>query len=125
MFIICAGADFFKGVLSLSPEPRENDLPETLSRLTSLNLNLTYCKNERMKSQNARKETSPMRKHRMLVSLAMAGILLFVVAAAKAEEGPIYPIGEITIDTSRNHKVIFDAAGFSLRLHRLKTCATI
>ena len=34
-----------------------------------------------------------MRKHRMLLSLVMAGILLFVVAAAKAEEGPIYPIG--------------------------------
>ena len=38
-----------------------------------------------------------MRKHRMLVCLVMAGILLFAVAAAKAEEGPIYPIGEVTI----------------------------
>jgi len=42
-----------------------------------------------------------MGKHRMLVSLAMAGILLFVVAAAKAEEAPIYPIGEITIEAKQ------------------------
>ena len=42
-----------------------------------------------------------MRKHRMLLSLAMAGILLFVVAAAKAEESPIYPIGEITIEAKQ------------------------
>jgi hypothetical protein len=39
-----------------------------------------------------------MYKHRMLLSLVMAGILLFVVAAAKAEEPPIYPIGEVTIE---------------------------
>jgi hypothetical protein len=39
-----------------------------------------------------------MRKHRMLLSLALAGILLFVATAAKAEETPIYPIGEITIE---------------------------
>jgi hypothetical protein len=38
-----------------------------------------------------------MRKHRMLVSLVMAGVLLLAVAAVQAEEGPIYPIGEITI----------------------------
>jgi hypothetical protein len=37
----------------------------------------------------------------MLLSLAMAGILLFVVAAAKAEESPIYPIGEITIEAKQ------------------------
>ena len=42
-----------------------------------------------------------MRKHRMLLSLVMAGILLFVVAAAKAEEAPIYPIGEITIEAKQ------------------------
>ena len=42
-----------------------------------------------------------MRNHRMLLSLVMAGILLFVVAAAKAEEGPIYPIGEITIEAKQ------------------------
>ena len=42
-----------------------------------------------------------MRKHRMLLSLAMAGILLFGVAAAKAEEGPIYPIGEITLTATQ------------------------
>ena len=42
-----------------------------------------------------------MRKHRMLVSLVMAGILLFAVAAAKAEEGPIYPIGEVTIEATQ------------------------
>ena len=42
-----------------------------------------------------------MRKHRMLLSLVMAGILLFVVAAAKAEEGPIYPIGEITLEATQ------------------------
>ena len=41
-----------------------------------------------------------MRKHRMLMSLVMAGILLFVVAA-KAQEGPIYPIGEITIEAKQ------------------------
>ena len=42
-----------------------------------------------------------MRKHRMLLSLVLAGILLFVVAAAKAEEAPIYPIGEITIEAKQ------------------------
>ena len=42
-----------------------------------------------------------MRKHRMLLSLVMAGILLFVVGAAKAEEAPIYPIGEITIEAKQ------------------------
>ncbi|MDD1713484.1 MAG: hypothetical protein LUQ69_10000 [Methanoregulaceae archaeon] len=42
-----------------------------------------------------------MRKNRMLLSLVMAGILLFVAAAAKAEEGPIYPIGEITIEAKQ------------------------
>ena len=42
-----------------------------------------------------------MRKHRMLVSLVMAGILLFAVAAANAEGGPIYPIGEITIEATQ------------------------
>ena len=42
-----------------------------------------------------------MRKHRMLLSLVMAGILLFAVAAAKAEEGPIYPIGEITLEATQ------------------------
>lgn len=42
-----------------------------------------------------------MRKHRMFLSLVMAGVLLFVAAAAKAEEGPIYPIGEITIEAKQ------------------------
>ena len=42
-----------------------------------------------------------MRKHRMLLSLVMAGILLFVVAAAKAEEKPIYPIGEVTMEAKQ------------------------
>ena len=42
-----------------------------------------------------------MRKHRMLLSLVMAGILLFVAAATKAEEGRIYPIGEITIEAKQ------------------------
>jgi hypothetical protein len=42
-----------------------------------------------------------MRQHRMLVSLVMAGVLLFAVAAAKAEEGPIYPIGEITLEAKQ------------------------
>ena len=42
-----------------------------------------------------------MRKHRMLSSLVMAGILLFVVAAAKAEEAPLYPIGEVTIEAKQ------------------------
>ena len=42
-----------------------------------------------------------MRKHRMLLSLVMAGILLFVAAAAKAEEAPIYPIGEVTIEAKQ------------------------
>jgi hypothetical protein len=42
-----------------------------------------------------------MRKHRMLLSLALAGILLCVVAAAKAEESPIYPIGEVTIEAKQ------------------------
>jgi hypothetical protein len=42
-----------------------------------------------------------MRQHRMLLSLVMAGILLFVVAAAKAEDGPIYPIGEITLEATQ------------------------
>jgi ABC-type amino acid transport substrate-binding protein len=37
----------------------------------------------------------------MLLSLVMAGILLFVVAAAKAEEAPIYPIGEVTIEAKQ------------------------
>jgi hypothetical protein len=31
----------------------------------------------------------------------MAGILLFVVAAAKAEEAPLYPIGEVTIEAKQ------------------------
>jgi hypothetical protein len=42
-----------------------------------------------------------MRKHRMFLSLVMAGILLFVAAAAKAEEAPIYPIGEVTIEAKQ------------------------
>jgi hypothetical protein len=42
-----------------------------------------------------------MRQHRILLSLVMAGILLFVVAAVKAEESPIYPIGEITIEAKQ------------------------
>jgi hypothetical protein len=42
-----------------------------------------------------------MRKHRMLLSLVMAGILLFAVAAAKAAEEPLYPIGEITIEAKQ------------------------
>ena len=42
-----------------------------------------------------------MRKHRMLLSLVMAGILLFVAAAAKAEEAPLYPIGEVTIEAKQ------------------------
>ena len=42
-----------------------------------------------------------MRKHRMLLNLVMAGILLFVVAAAKAEEAPVYPIGEVTIEAKQ------------------------
>ena len=42
-----------------------------------------------------------MRKYRMLLSLVMAGILLFVVAAAKAEEAPLYPIGEVTIEAKQ------------------------
>jgi len=37
----------------------------------------------------------------MLLSLVMAGILLFVVAAAKAEEAPLYPIGEVTIEAKQ------------------------
>ena len=39
-----------------------------------------------------------MRTHRMLLSLVMAGLLLFAAAAARAEEGPIYPVGEITLE---------------------------
>jgi len=42
-----------------------------------------------------------MRKHRMLLTLALAGILLFVATATKAEETPIYPIGEITIEAKQ------------------------
>ncbi|MGO9577918.1 MAG: hypothetical protein ACLP2P_00750 [Desulfobaccales bacterium] len=42
-----------------------------------------------------------MRKHRWLVSLVMAGILLGAVAAAPAEEGPIYPVGEVTITATQ------------------------
>ena len=42
-----------------------------------------------------------MRKHLMLLSLVMAGMLLLVAAAAQAEEGPIYPIGEITIEAKQ------------------------
>jgi hypothetical protein len=34
----------------------------------------------------------------MLLSLVMAGLLLFAVNGARAQEGPIYPIGEITIE---------------------------
>ena len=80
---------------------RGNDLHETFSRLTSLNRNLTYFSQELVKSHNARKEIYPRRKRRMLVSLVMAGILLGAVAAAKAEEGPIYPIGEVTIEATQ------------------------
>jgi hypothetical protein len=50
-----------------------------------------------------------MRKHRILLSLVMAGILLFVVAAVKAEESPIYPIGEITLEA----KQLAAGVGFS------------
>lgn len=42
-----------------------------------------------------------MRKHRWLVSLVMAGILLGAVAVAPAEEGPIYPVGEVTITATQ------------------------
>jgi hypothetical protein len=34
----------------------------------------------------------------MLLSLVMAGFLLFAAAGARAQEGPIYPIGEITLE---------------------------
>jgi len=37
----------------------------------------------------------------MLLSLVMAGILLLVAASAQADEGPIYPIGEITIEAKQ------------------------
>jgi hypothetical protein len=50
-----------------------------------------------------------MRQHRMLLSLVMAGILLFVVGAAKAQEGPIYPIGELTLEA----KQLAAGVGFS------------
>jgi len=39
-----------------------------------------------------------MRKHRMLLSLVMASLLLFAVTGARAQEGPIYPVGEITLE---------------------------
>ena len=42
-----------------------------------------------------------MRTHRMLLSLVMAGLLLFAVTGARAQEGPIYPIGEITIEAKQ------------------------
>lgn len=42
-----------------------------------------------------------MIKQRILLSLIMAGILLFVVSAAKADEKVPYPIGEITIEAKQ------------------------
>lgn len=42
-----------------------------------------------------------MRKYSILVSLVMSGMLLLAVVAAKAQEGPIYPIGEITIEAKQ------------------------
>jgi hypothetical protein len=42
-----------------------------------------------------------MHKHRILLSLVMAGLLLFVVSAAKADEKPLYPIGEVTIEAKQ------------------------
>jgi hypothetical protein len=50
-----------------------------------------------------------MGKHRMWVSLVMAGILLFAVAAAKADEKVPYPIGEVTIEA----KQLAAGVGFS------------
>jgi hypothetical protein len=48
-----------------------------------------------------KKETDPMGKTLKIVSLVMAGMLLLAVVAAKAEEGPIYPIGEVTIEATQ------------------------
>jgi hypothetical protein len=42
-----------------------------------------------------------MRKHCRFLSLFMAGILLFAVAAAQADDKPIYPIGEITLEATQ------------------------
>jgi hypothetical protein len=42
-----------------------------------------------------------MHKHRILLSLVMAGLLLFVVSVAKADEKPLYPIGEVTIEAKQ------------------------
>jgi hypothetical protein len=42
-----------------------------------------------------------MLKHRIPLSLVMAGLLLFVVSVAKADEKPLYPIGEVTIEAKQ------------------------
>jgi hypothetical protein len=42
-----------------------------------------------------------MRKHRFLLSLVMAGLLLGVVAAAPVDDQPLYPIGDISIEAKQ------------------------
>ncbi len=42
-----------------------------------------------------------MHKHRMLLSLVMAGVLLFVVGSAKADDKVPYPLGEVTIEATQ------------------------
>ena len=42
-----------------------------------------------------------MGKHRIWLSLVMTGILLFAVAAAKADDKPPYPIGEVTLEAKQ------------------------
>lgn len=42
-----------------------------------------------------------MYKHRILLSLVMAGVLLFVVSASKADDKVPYPVGEVTIEAKQ------------------------
>ena len=42
-----------------------------------------------------------MRKHFRFLSLLMAGSLLFAVAAAQADDKPVYPVGQITLEATQ------------------------
>jgi len=42
-----------------------------------------------------------MHQNRILLSLVMAGVLLFVVSAAKAGDKVPYPVGEVTIEAAQ------------------------
>jgi len=64
-------------------------------------MTLTFPKQKIISSHQGKKEHHIMQKHRIFLSLVMAGLLLVVVCAAKADEKVPYPVGEIAIDAKQ------------------------